>query len=51
MDDFKNNGLIDLKLLRRKRNFNQQKVDMDFHIRREVISHYENGNEILIYKC
>lgn len=43
MKDYKNNGLIGLKLLRKQRNLNQQKVAMDLNISREVISHYENG--------
>ena len=36
-------GLIGLKLIRKKRNLNQQKVAMDLNISREVISYYENG--------
>ncbi|MBR5247255.1 MAG: helix-turn-helix transcriptional regulator [Clostridia bacterium] len=43
MKDFKNNGLIGLKILRKQRKLNQQKVAMDLNISREVISHYENG--------
>lgn len=43
MKDFKNDGLIGLKILRKQRNLNQQKVAMDLNISREVISHYENG--------
>ncbi len=43
MKDFKNDGLIGVKILRKQRNLNQQKVAMDLNISREVISHYENG--------
>lgn len=43
MSDYKNNGLIGLKLLRKQRNINQQKIAMDLNISREVISYYENG--------
>ena len=39
----KNNGLIGLRIIRRQRNLNQQKVAMDLNISREVISYYENG--------
>ena len=43
MKDFKNDGLIGVKILRKQRNLNQQKVAMDLNISREVVSHYENG--------
>jgi len=43
MKDCKNNGLIGLKVLRKQRNINQQKIAMDLNISREVISYYENG--------
>lgn len=43
MKDYKSYGLIGLKLIRKKRNLNQQKVAMDLNVSREVISHYENG--------
>lgn len=43
MKDCKSYGLIGLKIIRKKRNLNQQKVAMDLNISREVISHYENG--------
>ena len=39
----KNDGLIGLRIIRRQRNLNQQKVAMDLNISREVISYYENG--------
>ncbi|MBQ4119245.1 MAG: helix-turn-helix transcriptional regulator [Clostridia bacterium] len=39
----KNSGLIGLKIIRKRRNLNQQKVAMDLNISREVISYYENG--------
>lgn len=32
-----------LRLIRKKRNLNQQKVAMDLNISREALSHYENG--------
>lgn len=32
-----------LKLIRKKKNLNQQKVAIDLHISREALSHYENG--------
>ena len=32
-----------LKLIRKSRNLNQQKVAMDLNISREALSHYENG--------
>jgi transcriptional regulator with XRE-family HTH domain len=38
-----NTGLIGLRMIRKKRGFNQQKVAMDLNISREVISYYENG--------
>lgn len=43
MEEYKNNGLIGLKILRKKRQINQQKIAMDLNISREVISYYENG--------
>ena len=39
----KNSGLVGLKIIRKKKNLNQQKVAMDLNISREVISYYENG--------
>lgn len=36
-------GLIGLKIIRKQRNLNQQKIAMDLNISREVISYYENG--------
>ena len=39
----KNDGLIGLRIIRKQRNLNQQKVAMDLNISREVISYYENG--------
>ena len=36
-------GLVGLKLLRKQRNLNQQKIAMDLNISRETISYYENG--------
>lgn len=35
--------MIGLRTVRKARNLNQQKVAMDLHISREVISYYENG--------
>lgn len=35
--------MIGLKLARKQRNLNQQKVAMDLNISREALSHYENG--------
>ena len=32
-----------LKLIRKLKNLNQQKVALDLHISREALSHYENG--------
>lgn len=32
-----------LRLIRKERNLNQQKVAMDLNISREALSHYENG--------
>ena len=32
-----------LRLIRKARNLNQQKVAMDLNISREALSHYENG--------
>ena len=32
-----------LKLIRKSRNLNQQKVAMDLNISREALSYYENG--------
>ncbi len=32
-----------LKMIRKSRNLNQQKVAMDLNISREALSHYENG--------
>ena len=43
MSDNRNKGLLGLKLLRKQRNINQQKIAMDLNISREVISYYENG--------
>ena len=36
-------GLIVLKLIRKRRNLNQLKVALDLNISREALSHYENG--------
>ena len=35
--------MIGLKLIRKERNLNQQKVAMDLNISREALSYYENG--------
>ena len=32
-----------LKIIRKEKNLNQQKVAIDLNIRREALSHYENG--------
>ena len=39
----KDNRLIGLKTIRKKRKINQQKLAMDLNISREAISYYENG--------
>ena len=36
-------GLVGLKLLRKQRHLNQQKIAIDLNISRETISYYENG--------
>jgi len=38
-----NKGLIGLKIIRKQKRINQQKLAMDLNISREVISYYENG--------
>lgn len=38
-----NDGLIGLKIIRKQRKLNQQKIAMDLNISRESISFYENG--------
>lgn len=35
--------MIGLKIVRKNRNLNQQKVAMDLNISREALSYYENG--------
>ena len=35
--------MIGLKLIRKEKGLNQQKVAMDLNISREALSHYENG--------
>lgn len=35
--------MIGLKIIRKKRKLNQQKVAMDLNISREALSYYENG--------
>ena len=35
--------MIGLKLIRKQKKLNQQKVAMDLNISREALSHYENG--------
>ena len=35
--------MIGLKIIRKQRNLNQQKVAMDLNISREALSYYENG--------
>ena len=35
--------MLGLKIIRKQRNLNQQKVAMDLHISREALSFYENG--------
>ena len=35
--------MIGLKLIRKQRNLNQQKVAMDLNISRECLSYYDNG--------
>lgn len=36
-------GLLGLKYMRKKKNYNQLKVAMDLSISREALSYYENG--------
>lgn len=36
-------GLIGLKIVRKKKKLSQLKVAMDLHISREALSYYENG--------
>ena len=36
-------GLVGLKIIRKKRKFSQLKVAMDLSVSREALSHYENG--------
>ena len=38
-----NKGLIGLRIIRKQKRINQQKLAMDLNISREVISYYENG--------
>ena len=35
--------MLGLREIRKKKNYNQQKVAMDLCISREALSHYENG--------
>lgn len=35
--------MIGLRMIRKQRNLNQQKVAMDLNITREALSYYENG--------
>ena len=35
--------MVGLKLVRKQRKLNQQKVAMDLHVSRESLSYYENG--------
>ena len=35
--------MIGLKMIRKQRNLNQQKVALELNISREALSHYENG--------
>ena len=38
-----NSGMIGLRAIRKKKNYNQLKVALDLNISREALSHYENG--------
>lgn len=38
-----NVGLIGLKIIRKQKKLNQQKIALDLNVSREVISYYENG--------
>lgn len=38
-----NEGLIDLKMIRKQRKYSQVRVGLDLCISREALSHYENG--------
>ena len=35
--------MVGLKIIRKKKKLNQQKVAMELNISREALSHYENG--------
>ncbi len=35
--------MIGLRMIRKQRNLNQQKVALELNISREALSHYENG--------
>ena len=37
------NGLLGLRIIRKKRKMSQLRVAMDLSISREALSHYENG--------
>ncbi len=37
------NGLVGLKMIRKRKRYSQLKVAMDLNISREALSHYENG--------
>lgn len=43
MEKEKRNALIGLKIIRKRKKMNQQKIAMDLNISREAISYYENG--------
>ncbi len=38
-----NQGLIGLKIIRKRKGYSQLKVAMDLNISREALSYYENG--------
>ena len=38
-----NQGLIGLKIIRKRKGYSQVKVAMDLNISREALSYYENG--------
>lgn len=49
-----NQGLIGLKIIRKRKGYSQLKVAMDLNISREALSYYENGKrspDINMLRC
>lgn len=44
-NNVKGDFMVGLKIIREKKNLNQQKVAMDLNISREALSYYENGKQ------